>query len=122
MKNTTRRVFFMQVAPTASLVIPSEILENARVVLNQVIAQIPQSTQGLERQIFIGDFVEKLPLENRQVLKNFVECLLLRMFLIAKKTPIRRFLWRQPSATTCKRNPRSGCSRRAPNCRTSSAA
>ncbi len=72
----------MQAAPTASLVISSEIFENARIVLNQVLSQIPQSTQGLERQIFIGDFVEKLPLENRQMLKNFVESLLLRMSLI----------------------------------------
>ncbi len=72
----------MQAAPTASLVISSEILENARIVLNQVLSQIPQSTQGLERQIFIGDFVEKLPLENRQMLKSFVESLLLRMALI----------------------------------------
>ncbi len=72
----------MQVVPTASLVIPTEILENARVILDQVITQIPQSTQGLERQIFIGDYVEKLPLENRQMLKFFVESLLLRMSLI----------------------------------------
>ncbi len=72
----------MQVAPTASLVIPAEIFEKTRVILNQVITQIPQSTQGLERQIFIGDHVEKLPIENKQVLKNFVESLLLRMSII----------------------------------------
>jgi len=72
----------MQTAPTASLVISTEILENARVVINQVLSQIPQSTQGLERQIFIGDFVEKLPIENRHMLKIFVESLLLRMSLI----------------------------------------
>ncbi|MCK9408959.1 MAG: PilT/PilU family type 4a pilus ATPase [Bacteriovoracaceae bacterium] len=72
----------MLVTPTASLVIPSEIISSARTILNQVTAQIPQSTQGLERQIFIGDFVEKLPIENKQMLKNFVESLLLRMSLI----------------------------------------
>lgn len=72
----------MQVAPTASLVIPVEIYEKTRVILDQVITQIPNSTQGLERQIFIGDFVEKLPIENRQTLKNFVESLLLRMQMI----------------------------------------
>ena len=69
-------------APTASLMIPAEIQENARLVLNQIISQIPQSTQGLERQIFIGDIVEKLPLENKFVLKNFVDSLLMRMFIL----------------------------------------
>ena len=72
----------MHVAPTASLVIPVEIVEKARTILNQVVSQIPSSTQGLERQIFIGDFVEKLPIENRHMLRAFVECLLLRMQLI----------------------------------------
>jgi twitching motility protein PilT len=69
-------------AATASLMIPAEIQENARLVLNQVISQIPQSTQGLERQIFIGDIVEKLPLENKFLLKNFVDSLLMRMFVL----------------------------------------
>lgn len=72
----------MRVAPTASLVIPTEIIENAKTILTQVIEQIPSSTHGLERQIFIGDFVEKLPLENKQMLKDLVESLLLRMSLI----------------------------------------
>lgn len=67
---------------TASLMIPAEIQENARIILNQVIAQIPQSTQGLERQIFIGDVVEKLPLENKMALKTFVDALLMRMFIL----------------------------------------
>ena len=60
----------MNAAPTASLVIPADVVQKARAILNQVIAQIPVSTQGLERQIFIGDFVEKLPIENKQMLKN----------------------------------------------------
>ncbi len=72
----------MNAAPTASLVIPADVVQKARAILNQVIAQIPVSTQGLERQIFIGDFVEKLPIENKQMLKNFIECLLLRMQMI----------------------------------------
>jgi len=71
-----------QAAPTVSLMIPADIQENARLVLNQVISQIPQSTHGLERQIFIGDVVEKLPLENKQLLQNFVDSLLMRMFVL----------------------------------------
>lgn len=71
-----------QAAPSVSLMIPADIQENARLVLNQVISQIPQSTQGLERQIFIGDVVEKLPLENKLLLKNFVDSLLMRMFVL----------------------------------------
>lgn len=67
---------------TASLIIPPEVQENARTILNQVISQIPQSTQGLERQIFLGDVVEKLPLESKQMLKNFVDALLMRMFVL----------------------------------------
>lgn len=73
----------MQAAPiTASLTIPPDVHENARIILAQVISQIPQSTQGLERQIFIGDVVEKLPIENKLMLKNFVESLLMRMFVL----------------------------------------
>jgi twitching motility protein PilT len=67
---------------TASLMIPPEIQEDARKILNQVLTQIPQSTQGLERQIFIGDVVEKLPIENKMMLKSFVDALLMRMFIL----------------------------------------
>ncbi len=73
----------MQAASTsASLIMPADIQENARVILTQVLSQIPQSTQGLERQIFIGDAVEKLPIENKLALKNFVDTLLMRMFVL----------------------------------------
>ncbi len=72
----------MQATPTASLVIPPEIIEKAKTILNHVVEQIPTSTFGLERQIFIGDFVEKLPLEHKQMLKDLVERLLLRMSII----------------------------------------
>ncbi len=69
-------------AASVSLMIPADIQEHARLVLNQVISQIPQSVQGLERQIFIGDVVEKLPIENKALLKNFVDSLLMRMFVL----------------------------------------
>ena len=73
----------MQATSTsASLTISSDVTENARQILNQVITQIPQSTQGLERQIFIGDAVEKLPIENKSALKYFVDALLMRMFVL----------------------------------------
>ncbi|MDD8018755.1 MAG: PilT/PilU family type 4a pilus ATPase [Bacteroidota bacterium] len=73
----------MQAATTtSSLMMPADIQENARLILRQVISQIPQSTQGLERLIFIGDMVEKLPVENKAMLKSFVEALLMRMFVL----------------------------------------
>ncbi len=72
----------MQAAAPSLLMIPADIQENARIILDQVIFQIPQSIQGLERQIFIGDVVEKLPIEHKLMLKNFVESLLMRMFVL----------------------------------------
>ena len=73
----------MQAAQTnPSLTLPVDVQEKAHSILNQVLSQIPQSTQGLERQIFIGDVVEKLPIENKISLKNYVEALLMRMFVL----------------------------------------
>lgn len=69
-------------SPATSLSIPPDVLENARVIIKQVIAQVPQSTQGLERQIFLGDMVEKLPLESKVALKSFIDILLMRMFIL----------------------------------------
>ncbi|MBW7889072.1 MAG: PilT/PilU family type 4a pilus ATPase [Bacteroidetes bacterium] len=66
----------------ASLIIPSEILEGARSILQQVRQQIPESTQGIERQIFIGDFTEKLPLESKIILRRLMDSLLMRMFVL----------------------------------------
>jgi len=54
----------------------------AREILAQMVAQIPESVYGLERQIFVGDLVEKLPVESRTVLRNFINSILLRMFTI----------------------------------------
>ena len=71
----------MQVS-SGSLMVPAEVQENAFGILEQVILQIPQSAQGLERLIFIGDSVEKLPVENKMTLKFFIDSLLLRMFIL----------------------------------------
>ena len=74
----------MQAAPqtNTSLVMPTDVQEKAKTILTQVLSQIPESTQGLERQIFIGDVVEKLPIENKTALKDYVEALLMRMFVL----------------------------------------
>jgi len=54
----------------------------ARQILQQMVAQIPESVYGLERQIFIGDLVEKQPIENRTTLRAFINSFFLRMFTI----------------------------------------
>jgi len=54
----------------------------ARGILRQMVAQIPESVYGLERQIFIGDLVEKLPVESRTVLRDYINSILMRMFTI----------------------------------------
>jgi twitching motility protein PilT len=59
-----------------------ELQAKAREILRQMVAQIPESVYGLERQIFIGDLVEKLPVESRTVLRSFINSILLRMFTI----------------------------------------
>lgn len=72
----------MQATAPASLLISSDILEGARTILQQVKQQIPESTQGIERQIFIGDFTEKLPLESKFILRRLMDSLLMRMFIL----------------------------------------
>ncbi|HTX20141.1 MAG TPA: PilT/PilU family type 4a pilus ATPase [Bacteroidota bacterium] len=59
-----------------------EVQVKAREILSQMVAQVPESVYGLERQIFIGDLVEKLPVESRTVLRNFINSILMRMFTI----------------------------------------
>jgi twitching motility protein PilT len=54
----------------------------AREILRSMIVQIPISVFGLERQIFIGDLVEKLPMESKNTLRACVESFLLRMSVI----------------------------------------
>jgi twitching motility protein PilT len=67
-------------APDLALVDENQL--KARQVLGQMVAQIPESVYGLERQIFIGDLVEKLPVENRTTLRTLINSFLLRMFTI----------------------------------------
>ena len=67
-------------APSLALVDEDHL--KARQILQQMIAQIPESVYGLERQIFIGDLVEKLPVESRTVLHTFTNSFFLRMFAI----------------------------------------
>jgi len=67
-------------APDLALVDENQL--KARHVLGQMVAQIPESVYGLERQIFIGDLVEKLPVENRTALRTLINSFLLRMFTI----------------------------------------
>ncbi len=54
----------------------------ARELLKQQVATIPESVYGLERQIFIGDLVEKLPIESRTLLRELVNSFLMRTFTI----------------------------------------
>ena len=67
-------------APVAAPVDETQL--KARQILQQMVAQIPESVYGLERQIFIGDLVEKQPVENRTVLRAFINSFFLRMFVI----------------------------------------
>lgn len=59
-----------------------DVQAKAREVLKQLVTQIPDSVYGLERQIFIGDLVEKLPVEHRTLLRICVNSFLLRMFVV----------------------------------------
>ena len=67
-------------APSLALVDEDQL--KARQILQQMVAQIPESVYGLERQIFIGDLVEKLPVESRTALHTFTNSFFLRMFAI----------------------------------------
>jgi twitching motility protein PilT len=55
----------------------------ARDLLKQQVTTIPESVYGLERQIFIGDLVEKLPIESRTLLRELVNSFLMRTFTIS---------------------------------------
>jgi twitching motility protein PilT len=59
-----------------------EIQVRSNEILKQMISQVPDSVYGLERQMFIGDLVEKLPIEHKAILKTFMNRFLSRMFTI----------------------------------------
>ena len=52
----------------------------AQELLHGLLAQIPESTFGLERLMFAGDLVEKLPIEDKAVLRAQMNVFLSRMF------------------------------------------
>jgi twitching motility protein PilT len=68
--------------PAQTVAPVDESQAKARELLKQQVATIPESVYGLERQIFIGDLVEKLPIESRTLLRELVNSFLMRMFTI----------------------------------------
>ena len=70
-------------APSQSRLSDDDVQIRAREILHAMIVQIPASVFGLERQIFIGDLVEKLPMESKIVLRAYIDSFLLRMNVIS---------------------------------------
>ncbi len=68
--------------PAQTLAPVDESQVKARELLKQQVATIPESVYGLERQIFMGDLVEKLPVESRTLLRELVNSFLMRTFTI----------------------------------------
>ncbi len=62
--------------------VDDELLSKARKSLDDIVAQTPTSLNGMERQIFLGDLIEKLPLHNKAALRSYLEHFLLRMFVL----------------------------------------
>jgi twitching motility protein PilT len=71
-----------QIDTVPPVVVDDEILTKARKSLDDLIAQTPTSLNGIERQIFFGDLIEKLPLHNKATLRSYLEYFLLRMFVL----------------------------------------
>jgi twitching motility protein PilT len=73
----------MQQADTPSVTIAGdEITIKARKSLEDLISATPSSLTGMERQIFFGDLIEKLPLTNKTSLRHYLETFLLRMSVL----------------------------------------
>jgi twitching motility protein PilT len=70
-------------SPAQTVAPVNESQVKARELLKQQVATIPESVYGLERQIFIGDLVEKLPVESRTLLRDLVNSFLMRTFTIS---------------------------------------
>ncbi|MDE3058432.1 MAG: PilT/PilU family type 4a pilus ATPase [Bacteroidota bacterium] len=60
----------------------NNVQSRAKELLQNLATQIPESTFGIERLMFTGDLVEKLPIEDRAVLRDQMNVFLLRMFSI----------------------------------------
>jgi len=65
------------------MLLDDEILAKARKSLDDLVAQTPASLTGIERQIFFGDLIEKLPLHNKASLRSYLESFLLRMAVLS---------------------------------------
>src|SRR5450759_524976 len=70
-------------SPAQTVAPVNESQVKARELLKQQVATIPESVYGLERQIFIGDLVEKLPVESRTLLRDLVNSFLMRTFTLS---------------------------------------
>ncbi|HLP14881.1 MAG TPA: PilT/PilU family type 4a pilus ATPase [Bacteroidota bacterium] len=73
----------MQHADTPSVALAGdEIVIKARKSLDDLVSATPASLTGMERQIFFGDLIEKLPITNRAILRSYLETFLLRMAVL----------------------------------------
>lgn len=58
-------------------------MDEARAILKQIIANIPETAYGVERQMLVGDLVSRQSQEERVILKRMMDGFLLRMSEIA---------------------------------------
>lgn len=73
----------METTATQPVTAPSNSIgSRAKELLQSLLSQIPGSTFGLERLMFTGDLVDKIPNEEKGVLRKQMNVFLLRMFSI----------------------------------------
>ncbi len=58
-------------------------MEDAILLIKQVVESIPKTAYGVERQMLIGDLISRLSQEERITLRSLLESYLLRMFDMA---------------------------------------
>ena len=58
-------------------------MDEARSILRQIIGAIPETVNGVERQMLIGDLVVRLSQEEKVILKNLVDSFLTHMFEVS---------------------------------------
>jgi twitching motility protein PilT len=54
-------------------------LEEAKVILKQITASIPETAYGVERMMLIGDLISRLSLEERIIIKRLFDSFLMKM-------------------------------------------
>ncbi len=59
----------------------SEVTDQAKQSLKNIVTQIPDTAFGIERQMVIGDLVQKLPQSEKSALKALLDSFLLQMFV-----------------------------------------